>query len=230
MRLDELTWPECRDYVERSGQLLLPIGTCEQHGPHLPLATDTLVAEHVADWLSSETGILVAPTVSYGVNLPCDRLFWGTSSVTPEAFRTYVAEVLSWWRDQGFRRFHLISSHGDPLHLEALRSLERPDVRVRDLWEMDLSDLLEAQEGAGHACEAATSVMLALFPDKVRLNEVVDFETPWEEFAPYLRHERTDPVPGSPGQQGFPRKATAWKGQAIVRRIKTRALAWLLSP
>jgi creatinine amidohydrolase len=235
-RLDDLTWPECRAYVQRDGRLLVPVGTCEQHGPHLPLCTDTLVAEHVAEWLSEEAGVLVAPTVAYGVNLPCDRLFWGTASVTKQVLRAYVGSVLHWWRDQGFRRLFLISSHGDPFHLEALRSIETVrslagiDVRVRDLWEIPLADILEAQEGAGHACEAETSVMLALFPEKVRLAAVEDFETPWEDFAPYLRHEKTDPVPGSPGPQGFPSRATAEKGRRIIERIRIHALAWLTKP
>ena len=235
-RLDDLTWPECRSYVQRDGRLLLPVGTCEQHGPHLPLGTDTLIAEHVAGWLSEEAAVLVAPTVAYGVNLPCDRSFWGTASVGEPILRAYVGAALEWWRDQGFRRFFLISSHGDPFHLAALRSIEAlprlggADVRVRDLWEIPLRDLLEAQEGAGHACEAETSVMLALFPERVRLEAIEDFETPWEQFAPYLRHEKTEPVPGSPGPQGFPSKATADKGRRIIERIRVHALAWLSRP
>jgi creatinine amidohydrolase len=235
-RLDDLTWPECRSYVQRDGRLLLPVGTCEQHGPHLPLGTDTVIAEHVAAWLSEEAGVLVAPTVAYGVNLPCDRLFWGTASVPEAVLRAYLGATLEWWRDQGFRRVFLISSHGDPFHLEALRAIDAMpslggiEVHVRDLWQVPLADLLEAQEGAGHACEAETSVMLALCPERVRLALVQDFETPWEDFAPYLRHERTEPVPGSPGPQGFPSKATADKGRRILERIRMHALGWLSKP
>jgi hypothetical protein len=99
-RLDDLTWPECRSYVQQDGRLLLPVGTCEQHGPHLPLGTDTWIAEHVAAWLSDEAGVLVAPTVAYGVNLPCDRLFWGTASVPEAVLRAYLGATLEWWRDQ----------------------------------------------------------------------------------------------------------------------------------
>ena len=68
-----MTWEEVRIWLEGSDALILPIGTCEQHGPHLPLSTDTLIAEAFAARIAEETGIPLAPTLEYGVNLPCDR-------------------------------------------------------------------------------------------------------------------------------------------------------------
>ncbi|MFC1705794.1 creatininase family protein [Planctomycetota bacterium] len=228
MRLNRLTWPECRDAVARETRLIVPVGTCEQHGKHLPLDTDTRIVEHVAEWLSEETGVLVAPTVSYGVNLPCDRFFSGTASVTPEALTAYAGSLLSWWRLQGFTAFALLSAHGDPVHLDCLRACGSDDVHLLEVWDVEIADLLEAQTACGHACEAETSVMLHLYPEVVRTAAIEDFQSPWEEFKPYLLHQKTEPLQGSPGNQGFPSRATTEKGAAILRRMQTRALDWLL--
>ena len=80
LRLSRLTWEEVSDYLKNNDALILPVGICEQHSRHLPLSTDTVVAEYIANFLSRETGLLVAPTLHYGVGLPCDRVFPGSTS------------------------------------------------------------------------------------------------------------------------------------------------------
>jgi creatinine amidohydrolase len=205
----------------------MPIGTCEQHGPHLPLHTDTLVAEQVAEYLAQETGILVGPTLNYGVNLPCDRWYAGTCSTTKELLRNFLGSLLAWWKEQGFERFFLISAHGDPLHVEALRTIDPGTVKVLELYDFDMAAVLEKQQGAKHACEAETSVMLHLFPEKVRRTEIQDFEMSFEEFKPYLLHEKTEAIAGSPGSQGYPSCASAAKGEKLFALMKRHALAWL---
>jgi creatinine amidohydrolase len=62
VKLEDLTWKEVAEYLKSNRRLIVPIGTCEQHGPHLPLNTDTLVNEKLAEYLSEKTGILVGPT------------------------------------------------------------------------------------------------------------------------------------------------------------------------
>ena len=79
MRFSEMSWKDVADYLKTSRALLIPVGTCEQHGLHLPLATDTLIAEAFAARISEATGVALAPTVAYGVNLPCDRFVPGTA-------------------------------------------------------------------------------------------------------------------------------------------------------
>ncbi|MBD3347726.1 MAG: hypothetical protein GF400_00850 [Candidatus Eisenbacteria bacterium] len=64
MRLAEMTWRDVRDYLRRSDALVIPIGSCEQHGPHLPLSTDSLIAEAFARRVSDETGVPTAPTLA----------------------------------------------------------------------------------------------------------------------------------------------------------------------
>ncbi len=229
MYLSELTWEEVRIYLEQNESLIVPLGVCEQHSKHLPLATDTLVAEHIANYPSQETGVLVAPTFNYGVGLPCDRVFPGSTTVGWEDLRNLLATILDWWKSQGFKSFFLITAHGDPFHLKALRETGCGGVFVLDLYDIDLTGILERQETVKHVCEVETSVMLYLFPDKVRIEKIEDFEIPEEQMKAYLTHECTNAIPGSPGCQGYPSAASKEKGQAIVRRMKQRSLAWIRS-
>lgn len=227
MRLNDLTWTEVADYLKRDSRLIIPAATCEQHGKHLPLDTDTLVTDYVADYLSDRTGILVAPTINYGVNLPCDRYYAGTASLSEEDLRRLILAIVEWWELQGFNEFFVLSAHGDPFHLRALGETGKPNIRLLDLYDMDLEDVLARQAGCGHACEVETSVMLHLFPEKVRRDCVEDFETPFEVFKDYLEHAKTDPIDGSPGCQGFPSEAASSKGAEIVERMKAKAFRWI---
>ena len=118
--------------------------------------------------------------------------------------------------------------HGDPYHIEALEAIDPDAVRVLELYECDMAGILERQLGAKHAGEAETSVMLYLYMDKVRRAEMEDFETPFEDFRPYLMHEKTEAIEGSPGNQGYPSWASAEKGKELFSRMKTHALGWLL--
>jgi creatinine amidohydrolase len=228
MRLEDLTWKEVEAYLKSNRRMIVPVGTCEQHGPHLPLNTDTLVTDRLAEYLSEETGILVGPTLNYGVNLPCDKGYAGTCSTTKELLQGFLGSVLAWWKAQGFERFFLLSAHGDPYHIEALEAIDPDAVRVLELYEYDMAGILEKQSGAKHAGEAETSVMLYLYMDKVRRAEMEDFETPFEDFQPYLMHEKTEAIEGSPGNQGYPSWASVEKGKELFSRMKVHALGWLL--
>ena len=216
MKLEDLTWQDIREYLTSNRHLILPIGTCEQHGTHLPLNCDTLVANDIAEVLSVETGILVGPALNYGVNLPCDSRYSGTCSTTKALLSQFLNSILKWWKRQGFKRFFLLSAHGDPFHIDALKAADPDSVRVLELYDYHMADILQKQQSAKHACEAETSIMLFLWPDKVRENKIQDFQTPFEKFMPYLRHEKRAAIQGSPGVQGYPSYATAEKGKVLL--------------
>lgn len=63
-KLAQLTWPE----IDHRNGIIIPVGTCEQHGRHLPLNTDILLAEYFAERLAEHTQLYIAPTINYGVN------------------------------------------------------------------------------------------------------------------------------------------------------------------
>ncbi|MDD5656836.1 MAG: creatininase family protein [Elusimicrobia bacterium] len=226
MKLADLTWPEAAARIAANPQLTIPVGTVEQHGRHLPLNTDILVAESCAEFLSNEFGLLIAPTVNYGVNLPCDRIYPGTTTIPAETLQSTLSSLVEWWKLQGFQRFLVLSAHGDPHHIRALRDAASACAHVLELYDFKMDDLLETQPCAKHACEAETSIMLHLFPALVRQDQIVDFETPFEQFRPYLHHEKTDPIAGSPGCQGYPSRASAEKGKRLWTRMQEHALEW----
>ncbi len=70
--------------------------------------------------------------------------------------------------------------------------------------------------------------MLHLYPEKVRKSEIRDFDTPFEQFKPYLLHEKTSAIQGSPGNQGYPSYASMAKGRRLVSLMNNHALEWLL--
>jgi creatinine amidohydrolase len=71
MLMVDMTWNEVEKHIsEVIDNLIIPVGTCEQHGYHLPLGNDTFIVEYMANILSERTNALVAPTINYGVNLP----------------------------------------------------------------------------------------------------------------------------------------------------------------
>lgn len=219
-----MTWDEVRGYLAHSKVLIIPIGTCEQHGMHLPLNADTLVSERVSEDVSRATGIAIAPTVNYGVNLPCDSEFSGTNSVSGDTLKAYVAEMLDWWVKQGFEQFYALSAHGDPIHLKSLSEANPEKLTVIELYDVEMADLLEKQAFTRHADEAETSVVMYLQPGALRKDKIKDFWTPPEEFMDYLYHRKTESIPGDPGPQGYPSAATTDKGKAIYERMRDRAI------
>jgi len=228
-KLDESTWPEIKEYLKHKKSIIIPMGTCEQHSKHLPLNTDTLIAERIADFLSKETGIIIAPTINYGVNLPCDRYYPGTCSLTESVLREFLLSILNWWKIQGFTKFYILSAHGDPFHIKALKETGLEGIRVLELYDFEVKDILEKQENIEHACEGETSVMLFLYPKRVRKDKIEDYEIPFEVLKNYLEHKNTEPIDiqDSPGCQGYPSMATVEKGQKIFALMKERALNWI---
>ncbi|MFH1851320.1 MAG: creatininase family protein [Candidatus Neomarinimicrobiota bacterium] len=225
--LADLTWEEVSAYLSKQDSLIIPAGICEQHSKHLPLNTDTIIAEYIADYLSRKTGILIAPTVNYGVGLPCDKIYAGTTSIEYEDLNNTLTAIIDWWKFQGFKNFFIVTAHNDPFHMQALRNIGHPNVFVLDIYAVAYDGILEKQSSTKHAGEIETSVLLYLYPEKVRKTKIEDFETPFEEFKDYLYHLKMTPIPSSPGCQGYPSFATAEKGARIVGLIKENALNWI---
>ena len=225
--LADYTWEEAEEYLMFHKGLLIPAGICEQHSKHMPLNTDTIVSEWFADYLSSETGMLVAPSLNYGVGLPCDRYYTGSSSISYRDLKNTMSSLVSRWKTQGFQHFYVVSAHGDPFHLKAFGDTGHDNIFVLELYSYEFSSILNRQTMAKHAGEVETSVMMVLFPDKVRYDKIEDFEVPYEEFKPFLNHEKEEPIPNCPGCQGYPSAATSEKGEKIVKVIKEGSLQWL---
>lgn len=232
--LDELPWTEVVAYLERDRRLILPVGTCDQFGPHLPIGAATVVAETLAADLSREFGVLRAPVFHYGVNVPGERDYAGTATLRKKTLHRAVNEMLASWAANGFNEFIAITAALHDPHAEAISTVFAAHARVRvvEAMTVDLSQFLEAKAGPEHGGEALTSLLLHLRPEVVRMEAARDYEMDVERFRRFARGRlHTLPV-GCPGSIGHPTQATAGKGREIYEHIlgKIRQKVFLADP
>lgn len=216
--LDELAWVDVAAHLTRDPRLIIPVGALEQHGPHLPLGANTLIARRIARDLSREFGVLCAPAFPYGVNLAAGRSFPGAASLAAKTLHRALNELLGAWEEHGVTEFIIITAHRHEPHLEALATLltYRARVRVVEVWDTDVSHLLDRQDRPLHADEAETSVLLYLYPGLVRMDRARDVPPPP---AGDLDAGLPAPPAASAGAVGFPTAASAAKGERIYRTI-----------
>jgi len=100
-RLDELTSVEIADWFRRNPRLLLPVGSCTQHGLHLPVGTDNQITECLAQAVCSRTGILLAPLLPYGVASSKDLELAGTAGLERKTLHRVLNELVESWERQG---------------------------------------------------------------------------------------------------------------------------------
>jgi len=209
--------------IEADSRLIVPVGTCEQHGPHMPLGCDTMIVERLADDLSAEFGVLRAPTLEYGVNVVTERAFAGNASLRRKTLHRALNDLLDTWESAGVREFILLTAHEHDPHLEALSTVTTSGARVRavDVFDMKLSDLLEGQTEPMHGDEVDTSLMLYLAPELVRMDLAQDYMMSRDELRRYRRGWLRIPE-GSPGCIGRPSLASREKGERLYERIHGR--------
>jgi creatinine amidohydrolase len=219
LALDELSWIDVAAHVARDGRVIIPVGALEQHGPHLPLGSNVLIARSLAVDLSREFRILRAPTIYYGVNVRTERAFAGTASLNQKTLHRALNELLDSWETHGMCEFILITAHRHEPHLEALATLVTHDARVRVIqaWDVDISHIVSDQLASLHAGEAETSVMLHLYPELVRMDRARDHDLPPEQYKKYINGRLPVPLVGGAGVIGHPTAATAEKGARIYQ-------------
>jgi creatinine amidohydrolase len=222
-RLKDMRPHDVATTIERDHRLIIPVGTCEQHGPHLPLGSDSIIVERLASDLSAEFGVLVAPTVEYGVNVVTERGFAGNASLRKKTLHRLLNDLLDTWESTGVREFILLTAHEHDPHLEALSTLITSGARVRaaDIFGVDLSDLLQGQSEPMHGDEVDTSLLLYIAPELVNMALAEDYMMSRDELRRYRRGWLRVPRQ-SPGSIGRPTLATADKGRALYERIYKR--------
>jgi creatinine amidohydrolase len=225
-RIKEMRPDEVRSAIGTDPRLIIPVGTCEQHGRHLPLGADTLIIEHLSNDLSAEFGICVAPTLEYGVNVATERGFPGNASLRKKTLHRMLNDLLDTWESTGVMEFILLTAHEHDPHQEALATVitTRARVRVVDVFAIDLREQLEGQSEPMHGDEVDTSLMLYLAPHLVRMDLAEDYMMSRDELRRYRRGWLK--VPGSSsGSIGRPTIATPEKGAAIYAHIREKVRA-----
>ena len=219
MIIEQMTTPEFTDGLQKTRTVLLPIGATEEHGPHLPLGTDTFQARDVAGRLAGLRPIFIAPAIPYGVcrSTSCHP---GTITIRTATLKALVTDVVVALYGQGLRNFILLTGHAGGTHNAALIDAGEDllkaydDIRVAVLTEYLLAagegrDLVETV-GDSHAGEIETSRMLNSCPQWVKGTAPREFPSfP----AGILVRNKARYWPG--GVWGDPGKASAAKGRRI---------------
>jgi len=178
--MENMTVKMIRDYLNRKKSIIIPIGVIEQHGYHLPLKTDTLLATHLGRMMGERTGILVAPTMyeSFsGGGCP------GTINISPATMSLVVSDRLISLASQGFRNFYLFICHAGSENFRALDNALKMLLRNNPLFENSMIALLPClrlspkgwdimRRGDWHAALTETAMVMALEPDLVRMDEM----------------------------------------------------------
>jgi creatinine amidohydrolase len=225
LRLDRKTWHELAGRAS-STIVAVPVGSLEQHGPHLPLGTDTDIASYLAlGLLHGRDDVLVAPAIAYGSSGE-HAGFPGTLSIGGPALTTMVVELVR--SADAFRAVVLVCGHGG--NLEALRAavdLLTSEGRRVLLWAPAVPG------GDAHAGRIETSMMLVLDPDLVRRHlprAEAGNTRPLAELLPALRTGGVAAVSPN-GVLGDPAGASVDEGfellHGLVADLVTAVEAWL---
>jgi creatinine amidohydrolase len=223
-RWEEQAWPDLADLAERGeGEVgLVPVGATEQHGPHLPTGTDTIIATCLAEKVSARTGAPVLPAIpiacsyGHGTRLP------GTLSLTPELLALVARQYAEWAATSGLTKLLFVNAHfGNSAALgiatDHLR-LFRPDLQVGllDWWQLDpeVGQEMCVDGEDVHAHRAETSVMLALAPELVHLDRLGSSDDPDRTAGLVFRY--TAPALSMNGVTGRPSEASAELGERLV--------------
>jgi creatinine amidohydrolase len=223
--LENLPWPEIAALRGvNGGMLLLPLGATEQHGPHLPINTDTLIAESVCWYASAKTNVPVLPALTYTVSVGHTTKWPGTFSLAHETFIASLRQIAAWSAATGWKRLLLINSHFgndasmrvavDQIRLAHLGSLQIAARNTFNLstsiWNYFIGDAEDL-----HANQAETDLLLFLAPELVRVEKIQDDpdRTAESVFSYPVAQTSLNGVTGSPSL------ATAKRGERLFREI-----------
>ncbi|HEX8904640.1 MAG TPA: creatininase family protein [Longimicrobiaceae bacterium] len=217
----DLPWTDVAAHLATDRRLIVPVGACDQQGPHLPVGAGTAVAEALAADLSREFGVLRAPTLHYGVNVTNERDYAGTAGWGGKTLHRALNELVDDWSCQGVVEFVFITASTHDPHVEAIATVRAEGARVRvvQALSVDLAQFLDGEKGPEHAGEVLTSLLLHLRPAAVRMDRARDFLLDGDRLKRCMSPAGRALPDESPGVVGQPTLATAEKGKRMYEHI-----------
>ena len=251
--IHEMKFHEIEEYLERDDIVLVPVGTTEQHGPHLPLMVDAIQAIDVTAGVIERARVLATPPTWFGWS-PHHMGYAGTITFRPETLTAAVEDICNSLVYHGFKKLVIVNGHRGanlpPLEIAAVRVRNRTgayvavvDVALVALTEV--ADICEGEVGAiGHACESETSFMLYKHEELVDMEEAVTaletyddrFLTRFVNLDPRLNYDRVSlsstpeelrQARGPVGSRGDPALASREKGQRIYEVIVSNTVEFI---
>lgn len=228
-----------KQYMERLKQnpvVIIPTGACEIYGPQLPMGTDLIAAERVAELVAEKTNALIAPTVEAGESSAL-AAFSCTFPMPRKILEDYLDFLVGKLIRDGVTKFVFITGHAgnvDTVNYIGKKYLNDHDIKLVqiDWWRFTNAnggDIFQysGQMAHGHASECGTSVMMYLFPELVDLNELTRVEpVPAGSYGDFIGFGRfTDKT--SNGTIGDATVASAEKGEKIVTKCVDRIVSYI---
>ena len=182
------SWVEISEYITKDAVIILPIGQTEEHGRHLPVATDSIIARKFGDELGKaldgKIPVLVMETIYYGFSMSVIRKWPGCPNIDPRTFTDDIFSILDSLIDMGFKKLVMLDCHGN--HDCLLRLAMREIVDKHNIYPMTLSpfqlsaamynELKKDPQGDIHGGEWETSWMLAIDPSLVNKDEYTNID------------------------------------------------------
>lgn len=182
MNWDQLTSPQVAA-LDKNLPVVFPVAATEQHGPHLPLATDRMIGEHFCNRLDQQINseVLILPVMSVGCS--SHHLdFAGSLSISHDTFLRQATDVLNTVIHHGFKNILVLNCHGGNIGVGTVFTEQfgaaNPEVNLAftSWWKLTGPELMSLNEtgegGVGHACEFETSLMQVIAPDLVDLDKI----------------------------------------------------------
>jgi len=220
--LENLTWPEAEKALQNYTVVLLAVGArTKEHGPHLPLKTDYVMAEYLKDRVAQEVPVAWLPTLEYAY-YPSFLEYPGSVSIGAETFRNTVMDICRSLARHGIRKFYVLNTGISTLPPLRAASEELAKAGLT-MWYLNLLETdkklpqgLLKQEGGTHADEAETSMMLYIAPELVDMSKAVKDYDARPGRKGLTRDPKGQGAYSPSGIWGDPTLATRDKGRVIV--------------
>ncbi|MHA2247867.1 MAG: creatininase family protein [Candidatus Hodarchaeales archaeon] len=222
VNIEHLTWIEAEKIFKQFEVVLIAIGArTKEHGPHLPLNNDFLLAEYLKERVMEKVPVIVFPTLQYGF-YPAFLEYSGSVSISFKTFKNLIIEICQSISNYGISRFYILNTGISTLKplKKAADELLRSDIILEylNLLELDknLSKDLIQQNGGSHADEGETSLMLYIAPEVVDMTKAVkDFDDRPNRIGLTRDPQGTESYSPT-GIWGDPTLATREKGRMIA--------------
>ncbi|MBQ9950609.1 MAG: creatininase family protein [Clostridia bacterium] len=169
MFLSRMNYREVEEYLKTSDAIVIPVGSLENHGLHMPLGTDTLIPDRIAQLLNERSGLLIAPTVNYGAT---DDLmgFAGTVSIGTEGLICLLRAICDQLYRYGFRHFLILNGHGgNSAAIQAVgMHLYRKGAYLANLNWWLMAGQINPKWAGGHGGGEETAGVMAVDPSLIK--------------------------------------------------------------